>query len=57
MYIVTIPHPIEGNDPIKFETEERKLARMAYLVGQAIKVEVEVVAEVKPKAVKFKGTD
>lgn len=55
MYIVTIPHPEADQKPIKFETEERKLARMAYLVGQAIGVEVEVVAEVKPKSVKFKG--
>lgn len=55
MYTITIPHPIEGQKPIKFETEDRKLARMAVLVGKAIGVEAEAVVSVDPKKVKFKG--
>lgn len=55
MFTVTIPHPKEGNEPIVFETEDRKISRMAYIIGKALGVDVKVVVSAKPREVKFKG--
>jgi len=55
MFECTITHPTEGQEPIKFETEDRKLARMAAQLAKAIGVEYKCTVEVKAREVSFKN--
>lgn len=52
-YQVTIPHNVDENESIKFETDDRAIARKAVEVGKVIGVDVTVVENVEPKVVKF----
>jgi len=46
----------QGDSTLTFETENKHLARSAYLLFVANGYEVVVLKEVDPKLVKFKGT-
>ena len=55
MFQVIIPHNQQGQAAIKFETEDRAVARAAALIGKALKVEVKVTQAVAERSVKFRG--
>ena len=57
MYNITITHPVVGQQPLKLKTEHRHYARVISLLGEENHVKVEVVAEVAPRVVKFKGVE
>jgi hypothetical protein len=55
MYKISI-YDVAGKVAIlKLVTKSRSLARSAALLGEENKLKVEVVAEVEPRTVKFKG--
>ena len=55
MYRITIQHPKEGQQPLVLQTEKRALANSVALVARENKLDYEVVTEVSPRIVKFKG--
>jgi len=57
MYLITISIPKEGVSPLKLKTKKRPLARAVQLLCKENGLEVEIVVEVSPRPVKFKGVD
>uniref|UniRef100_A0A6H1ZYI2 Uncharacterized protein n=1 Tax=viral metagenome TaxID=1070528 RepID=A0A6H1ZYI2_9ZZZZ len=55
MYRITIQHPKEGQEPLVLQTDTRNLARSVVQLARENKLDYEVVTEVSPRIVKFKG--
>lgn len=55
MFKITIKTGEQGRPPVILVTESRALARSCYLLCEENNLECEVVVEVKPRLVKFKG--
>ena len=56
-YQIIIARPGETECIIKFVTASRSLARSAYLLAKENGLNVEVVEELAPRAIKFKGIE
>jgi hypothetical protein len=54
-YEITLQHSLSDAPALKLSTISRSLARSIALLAQENRLKVEVVAEAKPRVVKFKG--
>ena len=54
-YEITLQHSQQDAPALKLNTISRSLARSLSLLAQENKLKVEVVAEARPRIVKFKG--
>ena len=57
MFKVVIPAKEQGQAAIKFDTEDRAVARAGAIVAKAIGVEAKITVEAAAKEVKFSGLD
>lgn len=56
-YDIILGHSDPNSPALKLSTKSRSLARSVALIAQENNLKVEVVAEARPRVVKFKGVD